>query len=113
MLEKLTLGNILVDVVFLGAFIGGIEFLLIRFNKMFDKKLEPLTKKIDNLDETTCKNFLVRFLTDIENGVEQDPVVVEHAYEVYDHYSKPKDKGGLGCNSYIHDKWERLMTRRP
>ena len=49
-------------------------------------------------------NFLVNFLADVENGDEKDDVQTKRACEVYDHYVKD-----LHGNSYIHDKWTRVM----
>lgn len=109
-LESITIGQVATVIAFVVALIGGVEFLLIRFNKIFDEKLKPINNKIDNLDETTCKNYLVRFLSDVESGNYVDEIEKEHAYEIYDHYSKPKDEGGLGCNSYIHSRWEKSMN---
>ena len=39
-------------------------------------------------------------------GVEKDEVQIKRAYEVYEHYTKDLHK-----NSYIHDKWEKLMKK--
>ena len=73
-------------------------------NKIFDTKMKPLKKKLDTLDENQCKNYLIMFLKSVEKGNKPDDMEVKHAYEVYDHYSKD-----LGKNSYIHDKWQKLM----
>lgn len=64
---------------------------------------QKIEKHLDDIDKTTCQNFLVEFLTDKEQGKEIDPVKEEHAHKLYDHY---KSKG---WNSYIHTKWERVM----
>lgn len=108
---SITLGQIAAVLAFVVGIIGSVEYLVVRLNKLFDKKLAPITSSIANLDESQCKNFLVRFLKDKELGNYIDPIEEERAYEIYDHYSKPKDKGGLGCNSYIHAKWEKVMLQ--
>lgn len=72
--------------------------------KVIRKAFEPIDKKIDKIDENQCRNFLVNFLADIENGIEKDEVQIKRAYEVYEHYTEDLHK-----NSYIHDKWEKLM----
>lgn len=82
--------------------IGG-AFTLI-MNKIMDKKFEPLNKNIRTLDFNNSKCFLVNFLTDVENGMKKDEVQIKLAYEIYDHYTKE-----LNGNSYVHDKWEKLM----
>lgn len=68
------------------------------------KGFEPIYKKIDNLDESQCKNFLVTFLKSVEKGEKMDEVEIQRAYEVYDHYINELKK-----NSYIHNKWEKIM----
>ena len=100
----------------LGMFLGGIvgiigsvEYLLIRLNKVFDKKLHPIYDKIDYLDEGQCKNYMSRYLKDVENGVKMDETEKERFWEIYDHYTKPKCDGGLGLNSYFHKKVDKLM----
>lgn len=77
----------------------------------FKESLEPIYTKLstiehrtDKIDENQCRNFLVDFLSDVESGLEKDEIQIKRAYEVYEHYTKDLHK-----NSYIHDKWERLM----
>lgn len=81
------------------------------FESKLNKALEPINEKLDDtnrgikkVDKNECMNFLVNFLADIENGIEKDDVQTKRACEVYDHYVKE-----LHGNSYIHDKWTRLM----
>lgn len=108
--------NIIIKI---GALLGAITTIFAVANKLHTNQLkkiiEPLKDDIKGikqdinnqlieLDVSQCKNFLVRFLKDIEQGNEVDEVEKERAYEVYDHYSKD-----LHRNSYIHDKWNRLM----
>ena len=69
-----------------------------------NKQFEPLYTKIDKLDINQCRNYLVDFLADVELGIKKDETQVKRAYEIYDHYVND-----LRGNSYIHDKWERLM----
>lgn len=88
----------------IAGLISAITVILTAINKIFDKKLKPICKSIDKLDETQCKNFLVTFLKGIEKGEIMDEVEIKRAYEIYDHY-----KDDLHKNSYIHDKWEKLM----
>jgi hypothetical protein len=49
--------------------------------------------------------FLVGFLCDVENGIVKDEVQWKLAHEIYDHYTKE-----LNENSYVHDKWERIVN---
>ena len=72
--------------------------------KKLSEILEPLDNNIKKIDKNECMNFLVNFLADVENGIEKDDVQTKRACEVYDHYVKD-----LHGNSYIHDKWTRVM----
>jgi hypothetical protein len=72
--------------------------------KPLNDKSDDINKYIKKIDKNECMNFLVNFLADIENGIEKDDVQTKRACEVYDHYVKD-----LQGNSYIHDKWTRLM----
>ena len=60
-------------------------------------------QKIDDVKLYTDKNFLVRFLADVEPGNKIDEVEKERFYEVY------KDYRGLGGNSYIQHKVDKLQ----
>lgn len=89
--------------------------------KILDKALKPFEDRMDKMDKTreeqhqdtiqqinnvqlySDKNFLVRFLADIEQGNQIDDVEIERFYEVYKNY---KDLGG---NSYIQHKVEKLQ----
>lgn len=104
---NITLGQINDWIQFILILAGAIGTLLLGMKKIFNKQLEPLNTTVRQLDINQCKNYLVRFLADVENGEKLDNVEIERAYEVYDHYTKD-----LKGNSYIHDKWERLMRGR-
>ena len=67
-----------------------------------DQHQETL-QKIDDVKLYTDKNFLVRFLADVEQGNKIDEVEKERFYEVY------KDYRGLGGNSYIQHKVDKLQ----
>lgn len=84
--------------------ITSITVICVFLRKVIMKGFEPIYKKIDNLDESQCKNFLVTFLKSVEKGEKMDEVEIQRAYEVYDHYTNDLKK-----NSYIHDKWQKLM----
>ena len=84
-------------------------------DKVTDKKVQailaPINTELVNirediirLDKNQCKNYLIEFLESIEKGEEKTEIEIQRATEVYDHYSDD-----LHLNSYIHDKWERLM----
>ena len=123
-MENITLGSILAVIIFLGSFIGGIAGLLKYCKSIISKILEPTNKKIDdleknlnkridsleqnlnskteNLELNQCKNYLVHFMYDAEK-CEVTNEQIQNAYDMYDKYTK------LGGNSYIHDKWKKLI----
>lgn len=100
----MTVSTLVAIIIEIAGLITAVGVIVNKFNKMFDKKLEPINESIKNLDEATCKNYLVTFLKGIEKGEEMDEVEIERAYEVYDHYSNVLRKNG-----YIHSKWKKLM----
>lgn len=106
------------------AFIKGVEYLLQKSGKLFgkivDNSLEPVNKKIDalvdevrkvenqayNADLNSCKNFLVRFLADIEQGQPVDEVERMRFWETYQRYTVD-----LGQNSYVKEKVANLKAQ--
>ena len=103
-MENITLGQIGAFLTFLVGFIGAIKYLSNVIKTQLDKALKPINESIKELDISSCKNFLVRFLADVEQGNELDEVEKERVYEIYDHYTND-----LKQNSYIHKRWEELM----
>lgn len=112
-MEAITIGAIAAGIATIVGIVKGVEYLYQRVSKAATKwlmdGLKPTNDKIDNLetklvnvDLNQCKNFLVRFLADVEEGNHIDEVEKERFYETYEHYT------GLGGNSYIHDKVEKL-----
>ena len=78
-------------------------------SKVIDNRLEPIRKEIKDLREETSKNNLSSIKTDLINLMEladKKAISTEQtirAHELYDYYCKH------GGNSYVHDKWERLI----
>lgn len=103
-MEDITLGQISNVLIFISAFIASLTAIVVAIKKVLDKQLKPLNDKMDKLDINQCRNYLVDFLADIEQGIKKDETQIKRAYEIYDHYSKD-----LHGNSYIHDKWIKLM----
>lgn len=116
-MESITLGSILQTGVFLLTFIGTglglVKYAEKGVDKVLGKRLEPFDKKIDEVDKSnkerflalqlqTDKNYLVRFLADIETDTKVDETEMEHFWYTYDNYHK------LGGNSYIDHKVEKL-----
>ena len=98
--------NLVEIVILVGSLISAVTVIIVALKKILGKMFEPVNNKIDNLDLGQARNYLVDFLADIENGIPKDECQIERAYELYDHYTKD-----LGGNSYIHNKWERVMNK--
>lgn len=92
-------------VILMSSFITAITTICMFCKKIINKSFEPIYKRIEKIDENQCKTFLVDFLSDVEKGIAKDEVQIKRAYEVYEHY-----RDDLHKNSYIHDKWEKLMN---
>lgn len=112
-MESITIGQIAIAVTFITGLITGLSVLTSTLKKWMSKTLKAdfdslrsevkaLGERIDNVDMNACKNFLVRFLADVEHGNPIDEVEKMRFYEQYSHYSS------LGGNSYIKDKVEKL-----
>lgn len=92
-------------IIYIAAVVGAVGSIVAAVQKTFKKIMQPFYEKLDKMDKRQCRAFLINFLSDIENGVEKDEVQIKFAYEIYDHYTND-----LHCNSYVHDKWERVMN---
>lgn len=112
-MELITVGQIAAGIALLVGLVKGIEYLCKKISaaatkwlhaglEPTNKKLDDLDKKLVNVDLNQCKNFLVRFLADVDEGNAIDEVEKERFYETYEHYES------IGGNSYIHDKVEKL-----
>ena len=66
--------------------------------KEVNGKLDAMQTSITKLDKQTCKNFLVRYLADIERGACIYDSEQERFWEEYDHYIDE-----LHENSYIKE----------
>lgn len=113
-MEHLTFGDLSKMMLFTVSFIGAIEFLALRMrsyikNTMKDE-LEPIKdnqikhdERLNEIELSSDKNFLVRYLSDIENDIKVDEIEKERFYEVYQRYRQ------LGGNSYVAHKVEKLQ----
>lgn len=113
-MENISLGQIASIITFISVLIGGITGLIAYSRSFIAKILKPLDQKIERLEQvsTTSRNnielelvkmFLVNFVNDIEQGNYKSPIQKKNAYELYDRYL------ALGGNSYVHDRWEKLI----
>lgn len=105
-MENITLGQIATILAFIVGLLSSVKYLSTELKKQVNKTLEPINNSIKDLDVSQCKNFLVRYLKDVEQNNKLDPVEIERAYEIYDHYTND-----LKQNSYIHKRWEELEVK--
>ena len=113
-MENITLGQIGLAVAFLVSLLTGFAYLKTQLKATMkdllkdqldsiDKSLDDLKKRVDDVDLQSTKNFLVRYLSDVERGREIDEIERERFWEQYQHYTK------TGGNSYIKHKVETMM----
>ena len=88
-----------------GAFLGAVGVICTTFGLIVNWLLKPIRKELKREDVRSCRMFLVDFLCDVENGIQKDEVQWQLAHEIYDHYTND-----LKENSYVHDKWERVVN---
>ena len=113
-LQDLTLEEISVAILFIVGLIGGITYLKNAIKdaikkflddqfKEINQKLDAIKTDVQSIDTQTSKNFLVRYLADVE----REDVIYEQErerfWEEYDHYTED-----LKGNSYIKEWVARL-----
>ena len=69
--------------------------------KPTNDRLKAMEKKLENLDLSDCKNYMVQFLARAEKTSITDEETARF-WEIYDKYTE------MGGNSYIHEKVEKL-----
>ena len=117
MIESLTVGEILTGLGILTALIAAALGIYKYFKKAVEKVLEEQFKKIyerfDELDETikqkdidACKDFLVRFLSDVERGADISEMERQRFSERYNQYINKYEQNG-----YIQDKVNKLREK--
>lgn len=112
--KNITLLDISVIVLFVVGLIRGVQELKKSIKEFLEKlladqfkevkdKLTDMQSSITVLDKQACKNFLVRYLADIERGNIIYDSERQRFWEEYDHYIKD-----LGENSFIKEWVARL-----
>ena len=108
-IQDITLEEISIAILFIVGLIGGVNYLKNAIKdalqklledqfKDVNKKLDDLQKNITKLDTQSTKNFLVRYLADIEREDNIFDTERQRFWEEYDHYTDD-----LGENSYIKE----------
>ena len=75
--NNITIGQISTFLALVVGLIGSVKYLSNELQKHLKNTLKPLNDSILNLDKSQCKNFLVRFLADVEQGNKLDEVEKE------------------------------------
>ena len=120
--ENLTLGEIAIALAFIVGLYGSIKYIkkvikdsiegVVKASiksaldsefKTMNKKLDDVQASVQKLDVYTTKNFLVRYLADIERGEVIFESEKQRFWEEYDHYTDE-----LKENSYIKEWVARL-----
>lgn len=107
--QDLTLGEISVAILFIVGLIGGVNYLKNAIKESIKKflddqfkgingKLDTMQSSIRTLDVQVTKNFLVRYLSDVEREDVIYDAEKQRFWEEYDHYIKD-----LGENSFIKE----------
>ncbi len=115
-MDGITIGQIFEWAIFLVGGVGAIaglgKMLRSGLHQALEGELEPINQKLNNLeqqldnaDRERAKNFIVRFLADVEQG---EPIDQDELHCFWDNYEIYKAMGG---NSYIHDKVEKLKAK--
>lgn len=71
--------------------------------KNLSTAIDDISDQLKKVDMETCKNFLVRCISDFENDQPINETEVERFWEQYDHYINK------GHNGYIKHKVEMLV----
>jgi hypothetical protein len=112
-MENLTFGDVSSALTLLVAFIGSVAFLHKKLKlwltqalddqfQAIDKEMQSLQERMDRVDLEGCKNFLVKVISDIDNGDIIGETEQERFWEQYEYYKS------LGGNTYISKKIEKL-----
>lgn len=115
-MNTLTLGEIEGALALLAALGGSVTAIVALLKKAMrgllkeqmdeiNRRLDKQEKAINRVDCERAKDFLVSYLSKIENGGTADEIETQRFWEVFQHYT---DHGG---NSYIKQKVEKLKTQ--
>ena len=88
----------------LAVLITSLTTIYITIKKIVMSSMKEIISRVDELDFNQCKTYLTNFLADVEKGEIKDSEQMSRASEIYDHYSRD-----LNGNSYITNKWKKLM----
>lgn len=115
-MEHITANQVMSGVTIFATFIGSAiaiyKYLCNFLGKQIEDSLKPLNDKIDNIaknmndmDLNRCKDFLSRFISDLEQGQTVSEIELERFHETYAHYQN------ICSSPYLHDKVEKLKKQ--
>ena len=105
-MENITLGNISDAAKFIIALVGSLATIYYAVTRAVKKALEPLNKRIDEVEMQGIKNFLVQELSEIKrSNAPLDEVSKKRFFEEYDLYIEKKQ------NSYIKHEVNELQKK--
>lgn len=106
-IQNLTALDVSLIIAFIVGLVEGVKKLkkMIKefFTELLEDQFDTLNKRLDAIDTQTCKDFLVRYLSDIERGQYIYDSEKQRFWEEYDHYTDE-----LKQNSYIKEWVARL-----
>lgn len=117
MIGSITIGEFATYIGIVVGFIAGCIALYGYFKKCVEKMLEDqfkaINKRLDSIDENikqkeidACKDFLVRFLSDVERGASVTEMEMQRFSERYNQYTVKYEQNG-----YIKDKVAKLKEK--
>lgn len=115
-MEHVTVGQITTGITLLATFIGSVvavyKYFCNLLGKQIEESLKPIEQKVDmiaknmnDMDLNHCKDFLSRFISDLEQGQTVSEIELERFHETYAHYQK------ICSSPYLQDKVEKLKKQ--
>lgn len=103
-IEQITVADIVGFIIGLVAFAKAVEYIVTGLSSNFlnivRKSIEPISRRLDDIDKEQCKNYLVNCFHEDRELSEFEK---QRVHEVYQHYRE------LGGNSYIKEEFERMQ----
>lgn len=103
-IEQITVADIASLIIGLVTFIKAVEYIVKGLSDNFlnnvRKSIEPINRRLDNIDKEQCKNYLIQCFHENRDLSEFEK---QRVHEVYQHYRE------LGGNSYIKEEFERMQ----
>ena len=103
-IEQITVEDIVSFTIGLVAFIKAADYIAKGLSDSFlnnvKKSIEPISRRLDDIDKEQCKNYLIQCFHEDRELSEFEK---QRVHEVYQHYRE------LGGNSYIKEEFEHMQ----